>query len=531
MQHPITGTQLIGYTESSQGRETFHTTDPRDGKPTPWSFRETTNEELQKAVEMASSSFTPFQELPGERRAEFLEAVAAELEAAAAGLVQVYMLESGLPEGRAKGELGRTTGQLRAFADLARKESWRMARIDTAQPDRQPVPKPDIRKCLCPMGPVAVFGASNFPFAFSTAGGDTASALAVGCPVVVKGHPLHAGTGEAVARCVQKAARETGMPEGVFSYLQSSGISLGEQLVQHPLIKGVGFTGSRKAGLALSRLGQEREEPIPVFAEMGSINPVVVLSSATEESRGWAKAYAQSVTLGTGQFCTNPGLILGISGPAWDRFVKSLALEISQVPAGCMLHRGMADRFRELRKELLSHQGVTGVQTDPGQSGDAMVAGSVARVSGSDFCGNPSLQQEVFGPFTLTVDCSDMEELLRCVKILEGQLTASILGDPEEIGREPQLLNALKSKVGRLLFNGVPTGVEVCPSMHHGGPFPATTDGRFTSVGTDAALRWVRPISFQNTPQQFLPPALRDDNPLGIWRMVNGEVKRTNSFE
>ncbi|UCE69810.1 MAG: aldehyde dehydrogenase (NADP(+)) [Flavobacteriaceae bacterium] len=529
MQHPITGAQLIGYTESSLGAETFSTTNPRDGKHTPWSFRETTKEELQKAVEMAASAFIPFQELPGERRGEFLEAVAGELEAVSADLIEVYTLESGLPEARARGELGRTTGQLRAFADLARKDSWRMARIDAAQPDRQPVPKPDIRKCLYPLGPVAVFGASNFPFAFSTAGGDTASALAVGCPVVVKGHPLHAGTGEAVGRCVQKAARETGMPEGVFSHLQSSGISLGEQLVQHLLIKGVGFTGSRKAGLALSRLGQERAIPIPVFAEMGSINPVVVLPSATEESGGWAKAYAQSVTLGSGQFCTNPGLILGIAGPSWDRFVRSLALEISQVPAGCMLHRGMADRFRTLREELLSQQGVTVLETNQEESGEAMVGGTVAQVSGSDFCGNPSLQQEVFGPFTLTVGCSGREELLRAVQILEGQLTASILGDPEEIGREPELLSALKDKAGRLLFNGVPTGVEVCPSMHHGGPFPATTDARFTSVGTDAALRWVRPISFQNTPQQFLPPVLRDENPLGIWRMVNGEFSRKNS--
>jgi NADP-dependent aldehyde dehydrogenase len=528
MQHPITGAQIIGNIESGLGRQTFSTSDPRNGNPTPWGFLETTEEELQKAAAMAAAAFPLYRDLPGARRSEFLEAVAGQLEAVADDLVEVYMLESGLPEGRARGELGRTTGQLRAFADLALKESWRMARIDTARPDRQPVPKPDIRKCFYPLGPVAVFGASNFPFAFSTAGGDTASALAVGCPVVVKGHPLHAGTGEAVARCVQKAARNTGMPDGVFSHLQSSGISLGERLVKNPFIKGVGFTGSRKAGLALSRLGQERAEPIPVFAEMGSINPVVVLPSATEESRGWAKTYAQSVTLGTGQFCTNPGLILGIAGPAWDRFVQSLATEIGQVPASCMLHRGMAEHYRSLRREFLSQKGVIGVESVKEKSGGAMVGGSVARVLGSDFCENPSLQQEVFGPFTLTVGCTDLKELLRAVEILEGQLTASILGEPAEIGGQPGLLNALQDKVGRLLFNGVPTGVEVCPSMHHGGPFPATTDGRFTSVGTDAALRWVRPIALQNTPQQFLPPALKDENPLGILRMVNGEFTKKN---
>lgn len=523
MQHPITGAQIIGLSESTLGEKTFRTTDPRDGKTNPWSFRETTDEELQKAAELAASAFSAFRDLPGAGRGEFLEAVAGELEAAADDLVGVYMMESGLPEGRARGELGRTTGQLRAFADLARMESWRMARIDTARPDRQPVPKPDLRKCLFPLGPVAVFGASNFPFAFSTAGGDTASALAVGCPVVVKGHPLHAGTGESVARCVQKAARRTGMPDGVFSYLQSSGISLGEQLVKHPHIKGVGFTGSRRAGLALARLGQERTEPIPVFAEMGSINPVVVLPTALEESRGWAKAYAQSVTLGTGQFCTNPGLLLGIAGPAWDRFVQSLAREIREVPASCMLHEGMAENFRRLRTEFLSQKGVAEVEEVPETVQDPLVGGTVARVSGLDFCENSSLQQEVFGPFTLTVACSDRDELLKAVRLLEGQLTASILGDREEIGSETELLDILQDKVGRLLFNGVPTGVEVCPSMHHGGPYPATTDARFTSVGTDAVFRWLKPISFQNAPQQLLPPTLRDENPLGIWRMVNGE--------
>jgi len=479
-------------------------------------------------VELAASAFSAFRDLPGTQRAAFLEAIAAQLEAVTGDLVEVYMLESGLPEGRARGELGRTTGQLRAFAALAEEGSWTMARIDTALPDRSPVPKPDIRKCLLPLGPIAVFGASNFPFAFSTAGGDTAAALAVGCPVVVKGHPLHAGTGEAVARCVQQAAKKTGMPEGVFSHLQSGGISLGEQLVQHPGIKGVGFTGSRKAGLALFRLGQERPEPIPVFAEMGSINPVVVLPTATEESKGWAKAYAQSVTLGTGQFCTNPGLILGIASPAWDRFVSSLSEAIRELPASCMLHQGMAENFRQLRSEFLSQEGVEEVVTLERTGGGALVAGSVARVSGGVFCENPSLQKEVFGPFTLTVACSDRRELLKAVRLLEGQLTASILGDRDEIGRETELLDILKDKVGRLLFNGVPTGVEVCPSMHHGGPYPATTDARFTSVGTDAVLRWLKPISFQNAPQELLPPALRDENPQKLLRMVNGEYTRKN---
>ena len=325
MQEPITGAQFIGFSTSARGNGTFRTLNPETGEATPWSFCEATREEAEWALQLAARAHEAYRVVPGSRRAEFLRAIAAALEADAERLVAVYIQESGLPEGRARGELGRTVGQLRAFADLATEGSWVEARIDTAQPDRQPVPKPDIRKYQVPLGPVVVFGASNFPFAFSTAGGDTASALAAGCPVVVKGHPLHAGTGEAVARRVVSAARETGMPDGVFAHLQGSGKELGTWLVQHPLTRAVGFTGSREGGLALSRLGQERAEPIPVFAEMGSINPVVVLPSATNPGLGWAGAYAQSVTLGAGQFCTNPGLILGVDGDGWQQFTRSLA--------------------------------------------------------------------------------------------------------------------------------------------------------------------------------------------------------------
>jgi NADP-dependent aldehyde dehydrogenase len=376
------------------------------------------------------------------------------------------------------------------------------------------------------MGPVVVFGASNFPFAFSTAGGDTASALAIGCPVVVKGHPLHAGTGEAVARCIQQAARDTGMPGGVFSHLQGSGHELGAQLVRHWATKAVGFTGSRGGGLALSRIGAEREEPIPVFAEMGSINPVVVFPSATDPSLGWAAAYAQSVTLGSGQFCTNPGLILGMAGMAWDAFTEALASEVGRIPASCMLHPGMAEMFRELREEFLSQKGVSAVQPEGEEPHGAMVSGTVARISGAEFLENPLLQREVFGPFTLTVACKDFEELQDILKNLEGQLTASLLGNESEIQDAGIVLRTLQDKVGRLLFNGVPTGVEVCPAMHHGGAFPATSDARFTSVGLDAFRRWVKPLALQNAPAGLLPAALRDENPLGIWRMVNGEWNR-----
>ena len=524
MQYPITGHQLLGFSGSALGKNTFQTFNPQTGSPTPWKFCEATDSEVHTAMELATSAFATYRDLPGKHRAEFLKAIAVRLEEQQEDLVSVYMQESGLPEGRARGELGRTTGQLRAFAAVAESSSWMDVRIDTAQPDRTPLPKPDIRKCMRPLGPVVVFGASNFPFAFSTAGGDTASALAVGCPVVVKGHPMHAGTSEAVGRCIQMAARQTGMPEGVFSQLQGSGTDLGGSLVRHPATKAVGFTGSKAGGLALSRVGAEREEPIPVFAEMGSINPVVVLPSATEPEKGWAKAYAQSVTLGAGQFCTNPGLVLGIEGSGWTAFSTALAAEVDAVGTACMLHPKIAAHYWELRSDFFAQPGVTRMTAKDGAEGDTGGTGGVALVSAAAFRKNPALKREVFGPFTLLVTCEDQEDLIRTLTVLEGQLTASLLGNETEIQSASGLIALLGEKAGRLLINGVPTGVEVCPSMHHGGPFPATTDSRFTSVGTDAVKRWIRPLSFQNLPEGVLPPALKDDNPLGILRMVNGQM-------
>lgn len=522
MQNPITGRHFLGFSESARSSETFQTLNPQTGLPTPWAFHEATEEEIDTAMELASETFPVFRDLEGMRRAEFLRAIADSLERHQEDLISVYMQESGLPEGRARGELGRTTAQLRTFAMVAESASWLEVRIDTALPERTPVPRPDIRKCMTPLGPVVVFGASNFPFAFSTAGGDTASALAVGCPVVVKGHPLHAGTSEAAGRCIQGAARKTGMPEGVFSLLQGSGTQLGGALVRHPATRAVGFTGSMSGGIALARIGSEREEPIPVFAEMGSINPVVVLPSATAPEKGWAAAYAQSITLGAGQFCTNPGLVLGIKGPGWSAFSKALADEVDAAGAACMLHPKMASHFNELRSGFLGQDGVTQLTAAAEEGNDAHATGTVARVNAGDFRRNTRLGKEVFGPFTLLVTCEDHQDLATTIGVLEGQLTASILGTEEEIGSAAEVLSLLGGKAGRLLINGVPTGVEVCPSMQHGGPFPATTDSRFTSVGTDAARRWVRPLARQNFPPALLPPALRDENPLGIWRTVNG---------
>lgn len=518
----ITGAQLIGNTEFTAGTVTFKSVNPQTGSENAWSFHEATASEINRAMELSAGAFNSYRNLAPSQRAQFLREIAAALEASAESIIATYTAESGLPEGRARGELGRTTGQLRAFADLVDEGSWVQARVDTGKPDRQPLPKPDIRKQLEPLGPVVVFGASNFPLAFSTAGGDTASALAAGCPVVVKGHPMHPATGELAARCILEAARNTNMPEGVFSHLQGTSHALGSELVKHPHTRAVGFTGSQKGGLALASLGHQRPNPIPVFAEMGSVNPVVLMPSALAPEAGWAKTYAGSVTLGTGQFCTNPGLILGIQSPELDRFISDLAQAIAEIPATCMLHANIATAYDQTRDQLVSQQGVTLITPEVKPNGVNQVAATVARVTGGDFISNPTLQEEVFGPFTLVVSCADAAELENAISALQGQLTATLIGHTAEFEQGHSLLSLLRDRAGRVLFNGVPTGVEVCPAMNHGGPYPATTDGRFTSVGTDAVLRWVRPVSYQNCPEGLLPLALRNNNALGIMRLVDG---------
>lgn len=518
----ITGKNFIGENVSAKGAKTYKTFDPKKNKETEWNFYEATREEIDMAVEKATRAFKVYKGMAGTGKAKFLRAIAEEIEALGEPLIQSYMTESGLPEGRAKGERGRTMGQLRAFADLLEEGSWVEATIDPAQPDRKPMPRSDIRKMLEPLGPLAIFGSSNFPFAFSTAGGDTASALAAGCPVIVKGHPMHAGTGELVSSAILRAAKRTGMPDGVFSNLNSSGIEVGQQLVMHPQIKGVGFTGSITGGMALYRLANERPEPIPVFAEMGSINPVVALPSALEEKADhWAAQYAGSITLGAGQFCTNPGLILGIRGEALNNFVTKLGEEIMKIAPSAMLHPNIHKGFEQGKNELSSQGETAIVASYDGDSPSNYGRQKVLTVSGSDFLRNTVLHREVFGPFSLVVQCKDEKELENVLSHLEGQLTGTVLGNAEELGKYSTVVDALKSRVGRIIFNGVPTGVEVCPAMQHGGPFPASTDSRFTSVGTSAIKRWVRPVSYQDWPQDLLPNALKNDNPLGIMRLVN----------
>lgn len=519
----ISGKNLIGSKMSANGEKTYRTFNPVANQENEWIFNEATTAEINEAVALAHEAFKEYKDVSGEKKAEFLNSIASEIEALGDELIDTYCLESGLPEGRARGERGRTMGQLRAFANVLKEGSWVEAVIEKAQPEREPMPKSDIRKMLFPLGPVVVFGASNFPLAFSTAGGDTASALAAGCPVIVKSHPMHAATGELVSSAIIKAAVKTGMPNGVFSNLNSSGVEVGQQLVKHPKVKAVGFTGSYHGGMALYKLANERKEPIPVFAEMGSINPVIALPSALRKNGdNWAAKYAGSITLGAGQFCTNPGLVLGLEGNDLDSFARTLSQKIVKLQPSAMLHPNIYTKYLEGKQELSVQNGVE-VLVNQENTTNANTAGpAILRVKGGEFLSNNKLHQEVFGPFSIVVACENVAQMEEILDQLEGQLTGTILGETEELKTYSGIVDSLQEKVGRILFNGVPTGVEVCSSMVHGGPFPASTDPRFTSVGTSAIKRWVRPVSFQDWPNEFLPLALQNDNPLKIVRLEEG---------
>ncbi len=501
----ITGKNYIGVQPSALGTASFKTFNPKENRENNWVCTEATSEEINDAAELAWRAFKTYRNTSSEARASFLNAIADEIEALGDTLIQTYCAESGLPEGRAQGERGRTVFQLRSFAEMLGDNAWKLTTHDTAIPDRSPMPKPDLKKTVLPLGPVAVFGSSNFPLAYSTAGGDTASALAAGCPVIVKSHPMHAGTGELVASAIIKAAIKTNMPNGVFSNLNSKGIEVGVELVKHPRIKAVGFTGSIKGGRALYDLANARPEPIPVFAEMGSINPVVITEGALKTNgKKWAETYAGSITLGAGQFCTNPGLILALASNELDAFVAQLAEFLETIDPICMLHPNIKAMYSRLKSEVTAQSGVqvktTDIATAPNFADQA-----VAMVNGAEFLKNPKLHTEVFGPFSMVVACENEAQLLEIIENLEGQLTGTILAEENEFDGLKSLVDELQHRVGRVIFNGVPTGVEVCPSMNHGGPYPASTDARFTAVGTDSVRRWVRLISYQNMPKQLLP--------------------------
>lgn len=514
----LTGTSFIGWSRSAGTETTGNGIQPGTGSVLEPAYMAATSQEVDKALSLAASAFPTYSNLSGKERAGFLRAIAMEIEGAVEDIVERGQLESALPEPRLRGETGRTTGQLRMFADLIEEGSWVDARIERAQPDRQPLPKADIRSMLRPLGPVAVFCASNFPLAFSVAGGDTASALAAGCPVVVIAHSSHPGVAEIVAAAVVRAAQATGMPEGVFSLLYGGGRTVGQAVVKHPVIQAVGFTGSRSGGTALMKTASEREQPIPVYAEMSSINPMVFLPGAMAKGEeALAEAFYGSLTLGVGQFCTNPGLVF-IADGAGDAFVEKLKSLVAAGSPGTMLNAGICKSYGAATSSIAGISGVETLATASTEAGQDQAAPALFSVSVEDFVKNPELQGEMFGPATLIVRGS-LEDIQSAIGTLEGQLTASLHATEEELAANPALVTALQSCAGRLIFNGYPTGVEVCSSMVHGGPYPATSDGRSTSVGTMAIFRFTRPVSWQSFPDAALPAELQDGNPLGIQRL------------
>jgi alpha-ketoglutaric semialdehyde dehydrogenase len=457
-----------------------------------------------------------YQAPPATERAAFLRKIGEEIEALGEELLTVCAEETGLGRDRLAGERARTVNQMRMFAALIEEGSWVDARIDTAQPDRKPVPKPDVRRMLEPLGPVGVFAASNFPLAFSVAGGDTASALAAGCPVVVKAHPGHPRTSALVGEAIKRAVSVSGIHPGVFGLLSEQSIEIGVALVRHPSVKAIGFTGSFTGGKALLDAAAAREEPIPVFAEMGSLNPLFILPHALA-ARGdkIAQGLADSVTLGVGQFCTKPGFIAGVVGEDLDTLAVQLGDLLSKKPAGRMLTEGIAGRFKKLIEERRGFVSAEG--------------GGIFLVTDlSTFERAPELQEELFGPATLLVKCSGEADLIAFARQLNGQLTATLQADEEDMALAGKLTEILREKAGRIIWNGYPTGVEVCPAMHHGGPYPATSDARFTSVGTAAIQRFVRPTCYQSFPGTLLPVELRNQNTRKIWRTVDGEVSKEN---
>ena len=521
---PITGENFIGFTRSAQSTVRLQATNPATGRSLPETFAAATLDEIELAMGLAQDAFREYGRFDGITKARFLNAIADEIMGLGDALVERAVSETALPAMRIQSERGRTVGQLRMFAEMITEGSWCEATIVTAAPDRKPLPRPDIRRMLVPMGPVAVFAASNFPLAFSTAGGDTASALAGGNPVVVKAHSSHMGTSELVASAIAAAGKSTGMPDGVFSMVYGEGHSVGQALINHPVVKSAAFTGSASAGRILFDIASRRPEPIPFFAEMGSLNPVVLLPRALKRrGRAIAGDLAASVTVGCGQFCTKPGLLIAMEGEELDVFIGELSGCIRKILPVSMLNPKIHAGFLATRQNALDQGGVRRVVVSDVDPDAAAHQGqpSLATVAAADFIANPILQDEVFGPYTLLVRCDDRAHLSHVVQALAGQLTATVMAEEDELDEYLPMVDLLQEKSGRIIYNGIPTGVEVCAAMHHGGPYPASSDARFTSVGTAAIKRFVRPVSFQNWPQSRLPDALKEGNPLTIWRLVD----------
>lgn len=480
-------------------------------------------EQLDEACRLAWGAFDPYRNADPEVRAKLLETIAQNILDLGDELVERCMAESGLPRARIEGERGRTVGQLRLFASVVRAGRYLDVRVDPAMPDRQPLPRSDIRSRMIPLGPVAVFGASNFPLAFSVAGGDTASALAAGCPVIAKAHSAHPGTSELVGRAVQQAVAASGLPEGVFSLLIDTGREIGQGLVADPRVKAVGFTGSRGGGTALMKIAAARPEPIPVYAEMSSINPVILFSGALQE-RGpaIAKAFINSLMMGAGQFCTSPGLILAEEGEGLDGFLAAAAETLEEAAPATMLTPGIHQSYCEGVERLAAHDKVETVARGKAGHNFQGQAGLFA-TSAEAFVNDPALQEEIFGSSSLVVRCPERDALRQVIEILEGQLTAALHISESDHGEARELLPLLEKKVGRILVNGFGTGVEVSHAMVHGGPYPSTADGRSTSVGTMAIQRFLRPVCYQDLPEALLPDDLKESNPRRLDRLVDGK--------
>ena len=518
----IDGSMIIGGSAVRGDAGTVRAMDPASGAELAPAFGLANAQNVDQACALAEAAFDAYRATSLAVRAAFLEAIAQEILDLGPVLIERAMQETGLPQARLEGERGRTVGQLRLFAKVVRDGHFLNATLDAALPERTPA-RPDLRLCKIGLGPVAVFGASNFPLAFSVGGGDTASALAAGCPVVVKAHNAHLGTSELVARAIARAVASCQLPAGVFSMVIGEGRKVGQQLVAHPAIKAVGFTGSRQGGMALVRVASAREEPIPVYAEMSSVNPVFMLAHAlAADSGALAQGFVDSLTLGVGQFCTNPGLVLAIAGPDTDRFFAAAATALQAKAGATMLTPGIHQAYQGGVAKLDALAGVRQLAAGSAGAGACAAVAALYVCDASTYLATPALEDEIFGPCSLLVSCRDEDEMLQMARRLEGQLTATVHAGADDLALAARLLPVLERKAGRILFNGFPTGVEVAHAMVHGGPFPSTSDSRSTSVGAGAIDRFLRPVCYQNLPAALLPAALADTNPLGLTRMRDG---------
>lgn len=521
------GQHLIAGQRIAPAGAPFQAANPSTSQLLAPTFADATAAEVDAALQAAENAFDALRGAGYDKRANFLDLLADKVMALGDALLERAHAETALPMARLTGERGRAIGQFKLFAGLIRDGSWAEARIDRALPDRQPLPKPDVRRVMQPLGPVVVFGASNFPFAIGVVGTDTVCALAAGCPVVVKGHPAHPGTCEMLAGAVYEALAETGLPAGAFSLLHGKSNEMGAALVRHPLTNAVAFTGSLKGGRALYDIAANRPTPIPFYGEMGSVNPVFVLPGALEQrAQQMGEAYIGSVTMGVGQFCTNPAIVLGVQSAGLDTFVQSAAAAAEKVTPQTMLHAGIRSMYCEGTEAFAKLKGIS-VAGKSGNAASAEATQAECIIFKTDIAtleANVSLQHEVFGPCSIVTSCPSKEDLLRFARSLEGQLTAAIHGTPDDLREHADLVRILERKVGRIIFNGFGTGIEVCPSMHHGGPYPAASHSFFTSIGTASIYRFVRPVCYQSFPDDCLPELLQNKNARGAFRLVDGKL-------